>query len=240
MEHVNKNFVTAYTQEYYNEINNISEKISNILSKSNENPIAKELNLLYEQKREIIGLVREAGTGQPNALNLLPAQIEALKKIEEDIVKVKEKYDTKTGLTKEERKEYNFLSKKVADNKELTDTEQIKYGQYMGKVKTYGLSQADTSMLKVLFEQRASLGEEFATTSYVDVFNSLGETTMDELKGAGELTEDQVPNLTIENADQFINSDVIPLMFARNERFERWFKKNHYEKTVFEKNEKGK
>lgn len=240
MEHVNKNFVTAYTQEYYNEINNISEKISNILSKSNENPIAKELNLLYEQKREIIGLVREAGTGQPNALNLLPAQIEALKKIEEDIVKVKEKYDTKTGLTKEERKEYNFLSKKVADNKELTDTEQIKYGQYMGKVKTYGLSQADTSMLKVLFEQRASLGEEFATTSYVDVFNSLGETTMDELKGAGELSEDQVPSLTIENADQFINSDVIPLMFTRNERFERWFKKNHYEKTVFEKNEKGK
>jgi len=219
----NKNLKIAYTDEYYQSKKGILEEIKKINEKGKESETSKKLADLYEQRYNIVNRVTDKD-GEPNGLELGLDTIKRLKQIELDIVEAQEQFDKKTGLTKEEAKKLRYYEESIiAQNKfnEMTPEEKAEYNSLIANKKAFGMAAEEISYLRNLYRMLADLTETSATDYYVTSFT----------KALGDL---KIEELTVDNAESWINSSNLLEAKAKNSRFAEWFDRNHYSREIYD------
>ena len=217
-----KNTRIAYTDEYFQDKNDVLAEINAINEKAKGAEISKKLASLYEQRYTITNRVTDKD-GEPNGTELGIDSIKKLKAIEEEIVVLSESFDKKTGLSKTEAYKLRYYEEKIigaGKASQMTQEQKNEYQSLVANRTAFGLSDQEITYLRGLFKKLAELTDNVATDYYVDSFNT----------ALGEL---ELEPITIDTADDWINSQNTLQAKADSPRFSEWFDRNHYEKTVY-------
>ena len=218
---INVNFRTAYTDEYYTEKRRILSEIRTIngRAKANQDILDKREDL-SKQLFELVNLVIDQN-GQPNGIEFTPDQIKRIKTLEEEIAGIDAMYDKKSGLAFEDLDRYRKYEYKLANNKTLTESEEIDYQNLIQAKNEFGLSPVEKASLDALWNEYRGLAQKQPTEYYLEAFEyALGGLDVDPI--------------TIENADEWINGPEAIKALAENTKFKDWFLRNHYVKEVFD------
>jgi len=215
-----KNFRIAYTQEYYDSVGKVIDEIQKITESSKGLESAQELAELYKQRFTLTKLVRDKDN-QPDGTKLSPNQIELLKTIEDKIVSLQDSYDNKTGLQKEELNRYNSYQMRFSKGEQLNDIETEDLALLDAKIKKFGIDPVAYKLLNGLFSELAGLRNSRPTDYYMNVMNEL-------------LKDTKQKDVTLDNADEWINSAEALQAKAESARFSEWFEKNHYIKQKWD------
>jgi hypothetical protein len=217
-----KNTRRAYTDEYFQDKTQVLDEINAINEKAKGAEISKKLASLYEQRYNIVNRVTDKD-GEPNGTELGIESIKKLKAIEEEIVELNNAFDKKTGLSKDEAAKLRFYEEVIIGKgraAEMTQEQKDEYQSLVSNKSAFGLSDQEISYLRGLFKKLSDLTDNTATDYYVSSFNTaLGDT--------------EVEPITMETADEWINSEASLRARADNPRFAEWFDRNHYQKDVF-------
>ena len=217
-----KNTRIAYTDKYFQDKNDVLAEINAINEKAKGAEISKKLASLYEQRYTITNRVTDKD-GEPNGTELGIDSIRKLKAIEEEIVLLSESFDKKTGLSKTEAYKLRYYEEKIigaGKASQMTQEQKNEYQSLVANRTAFGLSDQEITYLRGLFKKLAELTDNVATDYYVDSFNT----------ALGEL---ELEPITIDTADDWINSQNTLQAKADSPRFSEWFDRNHYEKNVF-------
>jgi LysM repeat protein len=216
-----KNLKTAYTSDYYRTRQQIFDDIRKITEKAGvKSQVAVDLSELYKERYRLANSTAD-NNGQPNGINFTPEQIDLLRDIEEQIVKLEESFDKKTGLSQEETQRLKTYIQKSANKVELTPEEQKDYA-YLYQVKNdMSLTPLELATLRSKFNELAELSTKQATEYYIEAFNYA-------IRNLG------LPEITADNADEWINSDNLTQAMAASKDFTQWFTRNHYDKMVYD------
>lgn len=216
-----KNLKTAYNSNYYKSRQQIFEDIRKITEKAGvKSKVALELSELYKERYRLANSTSDAN-GQPNGLNFTPEQIDLLRDIENKILDLENSFDKKTGLTKEEKARLNSYIVKAAKNIPLTPEEKTDYFDLYKVKNEMGLTPLELQALKSKFKELSEISVKEPTDYYLEAFNYA-------IRNTG------LPEITIENADSWINSDHLTQALASSKEFAQWFTRNHYEKQSWE------
>jgi len=215
------NFKTAYTSKFYAERKRILEEIRKITAKvaDKKSQIALDLAELYKTRFNLSTSTSDAN-GQPNGLNLSPEQINLLKKIEDEIVRLEEQFDRKTGLTKDQTSRYDSYIAKAAAGTQLTPEERKDYAEILSIKNEMGLTPAELSALKSRFAELRELESKIPTDYYLEAFNYA-------------IRDLELPEITTDIADKWINSENL-VKALENPEFAKWYGRNHYQKEVYD------
>jgi hypothetical protein len=221
------NFKIAYTSKFYSERKRILDDIRKITEKvaNKKSQVALDLAELYKTRFNLSNSTSDAN-GQPNGLNLSPEQINLLKKIEDEIVRLEEQFDRKTGLTKEQTARYDAYIAKSAAGVKLTEEERKDYAEILGVKNEMGLNTVELALLKSRFAELRELESKVPTDYYLEAFNYA-------------IRDLELPEININNADNWINSNNLTKALE-NPEFAKWFGRNHYQKEVFDLDLNGK
>ena len=217
-----KNTRIAYTDEYYQEKDEILTEINAINEKAKGAEISKKLAGLYEQRYSITNRVTDKD-GEPNGTELGIESLKKLKEIEEEIVKLNDEFDRKTGLSKDEAYKLRYYEENIigaGKAAQMTADQKAEYQSLVANRTAFGLSEQEVIYLRSKFKKLAELTDNVATDYYVSSFN----TALEDL---------DIEPITMETADEWINSEKVLQARADNPRFSEWFDRNHYEKNVF-------
>jgi hypothetical protein len=218
-----KNFRIAYSKEYYESRNQIMKTINELTSKVKENSdFHKAKSALYKERMELVNLYRDKN-GHPNGIEYTEAQRKRLLDIEKELIALEEKFDKKTGLTKEDKSKLDLYTQALAEGRALTKQEFEEYSVLTDKANASGLTKLENSLLYDQYALLDELTKKEATEYYIDAFEYV----------LGDIED--LEAITIENADDWINNEEFLLKaFATNSKFETWFNENHYQKEVYD------
>ena len=216
-----KNLKTAYTSDYYRSRQQIFEDIKKITEKAGvKSQVAVDLAELYKERYRLANSTAD-NNGQPNGINFTPEQVDLLRDIEEKIISLEESFDKKTGLSQEESARLQGYIKKSAAKIALTPEEQKDYA-YLYQVKNdMSLTPIELATLRSKFSELAEITTKEATEYYLEAFNYA-------IRNLG------LPEITIDNADEWINSDNLTQAMAASKDFTQWYTRNHYDKMVYD------
>jgi len=217
----NKNLKTAYTSKYYQSRQQIFEDIRKITEKAGvKSKVALELSELYKERYRLANSTADAN-GQPNGLNFTPDQIDLLRKIENKIIELEASFNKKTGLTTEETARLNALIAKAGQKIPLTPEENADFMHLYNIKNTMGLTPLEMQSVKSKFKELSELSVKEPTDYYLEAFNYAIKNL-------------NLPEITIENADEWINSDYLTQALAADKDFAKWYTRNHYEKQTWD------
>jgi soluble cytochrome b562 len=216
-----KNLKTAYTSDYYKSRQQIFEDIRKISEKAGiKSQVVMDLAELYKERYRLANSTAD-NNGQPNGVNFTPEQIDLLRNIEEQIVALEASFDKKSGLLKEELARLKGYVKKSSLNQELTAEEKTDYAKLYAVKNEMALSPLEQQILRTKFSELSDISTKEATDYYVEAFNYA-------IKDLG------LPELTIDNADSWINSTNLEEAMAASKDFTQWFTRNHYTKQRYD------
>ena len=179
-----------------------------------------DLAELYKERYRLANSTAD-NNGQPNGVNFTPEQIDLLRSIEEKIVALEASFDKKSGLLKEELARLKGYIKKSSQNIELTAEEREYYAKLYSVKNEMALSPLEQQILRTKFSELSDISTKEATDYYVEAFNYA-------IKDLG------LPEITIDNADSWINSTNLEQAMAASKDFTQWFTRNHYTKQRFD------
>lgn len=229
---LDRNYRVAYSDQYYKELKDINDQIKALTSKGGVSKVAKDIARLYKKMSLQLAVVSKDGVSDGSRLSY--NQIKALKETQNQILKLQKEFDSQTGLTKQQLRRFNYLQKVINDpNTNLTQEERVEYGQLAGVIETKGLTKAEGLKLRQLYAAKNSIQNEFPTVQYITIMNNMTASIISDLYDQGIITEDQVNEISLSNADEFINSPLIDTLKENNKEFKAWFNNNHIQKEVW-------
>ncbi len=211
-----KNFRIAYTKTYWAERARIFTELAEI-NALNPSDTAKEMAELFKQRDVFRKMVTDKN-GQTNGMHLSIAQVKQVKKIEERIVELQDKSNLKSGLSAAQiakRDEYEQRIVDTGGKPDFTREEQIEYDNLISMSEGTGMDANLKARQRQLFRELSELREVLPTHYYLQAFN-------DALGGQ------EIEELTLENADEWINSPNRLEASANSAKFAEWFERNHY------------
>jgi LysM repeat protein len=216
-----KNFRIAYTESYYKSRQDIFRQLREITNKPGiKSQLANDIADLYQQRYEIINQITDKN-GQTNGLKYTPAQKERLLIIEEKLVELNNQFDKKTGLSIEDSTRLLSYQKRLSKNESLTTEELQDYNDLINIKNNIGISPLELEKMRQLFAELAELTVKEPTEYYIEAFNYL-------------LRDTDINPVSLQTADEWINSPKITEAMAKSSDFKDWFLQNHYQKEVFD------
>lgn len=216
-----KNFRIAYTDEYYKSRQDIFRQLKEITNKPGiKSKIANEIADLYQQRYELINQITDKN-GQSNGLKYTEQQKERLLRIEEKLVELNDRFDKKTGLSKEESSRLLMYQMRLAKSQRLTDEELTDYNELINIKNTIGISPLELEKMRQLFGELSELTTKVPTEYYIEAFNYM-------------LRDTDMEPISMDNADEWINSPKATEAMSKSEAFKNWFLQNHFEKEVYD------
>jgi hypothetical protein len=227
------NTTSSPTQAYYDQMNNITSQIEDLLSKvptSDKNRQLQEKRLdLYRERQEIVAGFRD-DTGQPIAPELSSPSLKRLAEIDQELNDIKDQEITASGLTKQEKKELRALFE-LRDDGTMTNAQSNRMNELLAK-RGKGLDKNDIQALQMLYRLLEQLSERKPTTYYLDIFNNL-ISKVNNLKplanalGTTTITEDNIDLLF----DETIGGSALRHLKRESAEFKQWFEANHLESS---------
>jgi len=216
-----QNFSVAYTQEYYNDLRTAQNIIREITDKpGRQTEVARKRGELYAERSQLVKQITDKN-GQANGLQVSAETLKRLKKLEEDIVVLEESYDKYTGLTTAETAELAGYKAKLVNNIELTEAESAEYNRLFNAVNQMGLGALEQELLSTQYRILGDLNSKEPTEYYIEAINYA-------LRGL------EMEDITVDNADEWVNSPKLIEAMGKSEDFRNWFLRNHYEKQAWD------
>lgn len=219
-EWIKQNIKIAYTEKFYDSRRDLILKLKSLQSKVNtvigeefdvSNAYNEIFNLMYAYKDE---------QGQPVPEQLGIDKIKTIKELNQKIIDYKAKFDTKSGLSKDEVEElelYIAINKK--DPARLNPEQKLRYRELLEKQAKTGLSVGEVALMQSIYADLSSLTQKMPTEYYVDALNE-------------HLQRLNVATVTVDEVDNFINSDEIKNLLRADGKFTDWFRDNHVSRKV--------
>ena len=223
----NRNMRVAYTKDYIQERSDLFRQLRELTNKPGiKSDVAQRMADLTEERYKITNKVIDKDR-QVNGLQLTESQRNRLKEIEVELVKLNDEFDTKSGLSKQDKTKLEQYQNRLVNGPELTADERSDYDNLINIKNEMGLGAIELEAMRSIFSQLKDLSYKEPTEHYITAINYV-------LRG---LDMDLV---TIDNADEWINSPKVIEARANSEKFDAWFKQNHYEKEVWDPAIEGK
>jgi len=216
-----KNFRIAYVEDYYKSRQDIFRQLKEITNKPGiKSNLANEIADLYQQRYELINQITDKN-GQTNGLKYTQQQKERLLLIEQKLIELNAQFDRKTGLSLEESSRLATYQSRLARNEKLTDEELTDYNALINIKNNIGISPLELEKMRQLFGDLSDLTVKLPTEYYIEAINYvLRDTDMDPV--------------SIDNADEWINSPKVMEAMTKSSAFKEWFLQNHYEKETYD------
>jgi predicted nucleotidyltransferase len=219
-EWIKQNIRIAYTQEFYDSRKELTAKLKQIQDKVNS-VIGSEFDIsnAYNEIYNLMFAYKDQ-QGQPIPSELGVDKMKMIKELNQKIINYKAAFDTKTGLSNEDAEElelYIAINKKNPER--LTPEQKLRYRELLMQQTKTGLSLAEVATMQSVYAELSSLTQKVATEYYVDSINE-------------HLQRLNVATLTVDQVDNFINSDEMKNLLASDGKFVDWFVTNHVSRKV--------
>lgn len=219
-EWIKQNTRIVYTPEFYESRKDLITRLKAIQGKINKS-IGEQFDIsnAYTDIFDLMFAYKDE-QGQPIPSEIGPEKMRMIKDLNQKIIDYKAKFDTKTGLSKDEAEEleiYIAMSKK--DPAKLNTEQKARYRSLLQKQTEGGLSLDEIATMQSIYAELSSLTQKVATDYYIDALNE-------------HLQRMNVATVTADEVDDFINSDEIKNLLAADGKFVDWFKDNHVSKKV--------
>ena len=216
-----QNINRIYSPQYYEDVAKNIKRLKELQSKVNDS-IGKtvDVGILYEEMYNLMFAFKDE-LGQPVPQELGEERLKKIRDIQQTIVNTKSQFDSKSGLTKEENKELDFIKNAMRKNVPLTDEQKIRYSKLQAKQEMTGLSSSEIDEINDIYATLSDLRTTIPTDYYMDIMNA-------------KLYEMGAPEIQADKVDSFINGTEFAGILAANEEFATWFYDNHVIKKVFD------
>jgi len=219
---IKNNTVISYTQDYYEERNNVLTRLKSVLSNVPEN-VRKNIDSTGEMK-ELLDMVTgfRDQDGQILGNDIALATKLKMKDLQQAITDKKLSLAGFSGLTKDEMEETGGYYEKIISKQKLTPDERFRFNELIDRKNTLGVDKATQAEIQALFKRLGELQSKEATDYYVDIANNWME----------KLGREPLDNDT---ASDLLTPEVYTKLFAESPEYEAWFKENHIAKEVYDK-----
>lgn len=158
--------------------------------------------------------------------------------IHEKIVRVKEKWITKFGITKQELRDYRNIEQRLERGENISDEELSYYNNFWTlaiytNAKEFGISEGELMAIDLLNKKINALSVSGMTPSYITTFTkfatsneTIAEAFHNMIKGT-DIREGELP-LPNELFDLAKDTDKMSELFKLSPEFKEWFLRNHY------------
>ena len=216
-EWIRQNSQIEFTDDYYEERRQAIERLKAFTeSKLPDSPEARLIAENYKIIYSMLSIFKDTDNA-PDAIEMGPKRIANIKRLMEEIQDARDNMAIKNGLTKKEDAELQTLWAQIKSGDPLTVLQQRRFNELSYKKKKGGLSKADKNTYNKLIADVSSLTEKVPTQQYLDALNYWLNTRLS--LGLPEITE--------ENANEYLDYDKIALYFKRDPDFKNWFEANH-------------
>ena len=219
-EWVKQNIKLAYTQDFYDSRKELTTQLKNLQAKINtvineefdiSNAYNEIFNLMYAYKDE---------QGQPVPELLGVDKMKTIKELNQQIIDYKAKFDTKTGLSRDDSEELAlYISIIKKDPARLSTEQKARYRSLLEQQTKSGLSLTEIANMQSIYAELSSLTQKIPTEYYLDSLNE-------------HLQRLNVPPITIDEAEDFINSPEMKNLLSEDGKLVDWFKYNHVSRKV--------
>ena len=219
-EWIKQNTRIVYTPEFYESRKDLITRLKEIQGKVNKaigeqfdvgNAYSDIFDLMFAYKDE---------QGQPIPSEIGPEKMRMIKDLNQKIIDYKAKFDSKTGLTKDESEELElYIAVTKKDPTRMSTEQKARFRMLLDKQTEGGLSLAEIATMQSIYAELSSLTQKVATEYYVDELNE-------------HLQRMNVAPVTASDVDDFINSTEIKNLRAADGKFVDWFRDNHVSKKV--------
>ena len=149
-----------------------------------------------------------------------------IKKIQEDLLDMRENAPYLNGLTADEHTEFKSLEKK----RTRTDVQQARFNILKNKIAKHGLSKTEKQILHSLFDELSLMSDSEPSDEYLDIVNNWLSKIVDEKSPFFKHTK----RLTIDknSAHLMLDSKIVSSLL-KNAEFKEWYDKNHVAKKTY-------
>lgn len=222
-----RNMNIAYTANYSQERRDLIAQLKELTDRpGTRSEIAKKRAALIEERYEITSRVIDKNR-QTNGIQLTEYQRQRVKDIEVELAELEDQFDKKTGLSKEQASKLETYQNRLVDGPELSQDEMDEYNELINIKNDMGLGPLELEKMRSIFRELGALSFKEPTEYYINAINFA-------IRGL------DLEEVTIENADEWINSAKVIDARSRSDVFEKWFVQNHYTKEVWDPNLKQK
>jgi len=203
------------TSNFYDERKKITDKINEITTKINDKEIQKQLDI-GEKWNEILELVKgyRDMDNQPIGTDMSEDQLAVIKKHQQEIEDIKDRFNRMNDLTEEEADEWYELQQTMNMGLRLSPDDYARFKELNDKSKLK-MSREDRAKLYAAFEELKALQSKISTPYYVDKVNDFLAKNGSELR------------ITQFTSEDILNPQVINPILNQDDEFRRWWVRNH-------------
>ena len=216
-----QNIKVVYADAFYEKRTMLLDKLNEIQAK-----MKAQMNLefdvagAYKAIGDLIYTYRDE-FGQPDTTQLGETRIQKIKDLEQSIIDFREKFDMRNGLKAEDSESLRYLLQKSKEG-ELNHDEAVLLAQLIDKQKEVGIDINLVDTMLNIFSELSELSSKVPTEYYLNAINT-------------RLSKFDVPQVTDESVDSFINSDAFDAILDKDPEFAKWFAMNHVSVKRYDK-----
>jgi hypothetical protein len=222
---IKDNTVIKYTQEYYDDRNEVLSDIRAIMDRIEKiNPeIRKRIDSTAEMEEFLdIAMGYRDTDGQIMGNDISERGKQRVRDLQQAIIDKKDLYVGMSGLNKAEEEELGELFDKIQSKQKLTTEERLRMDDLLEKRNELGVDKATRTELAALYRKLFKIQSKEATDYYVDILNNwLGKMGVPNM----------VDNFT---ADEVLRPETYTDLLDKDPEFKKWFEKNHIKKEIFD------
>jgi hypothetical protein len=210
----------VYTPNFYESRKDLITRLREIQGKVNK-AIGEEFDVsnAYSDIFDLMFAYKDE-QGQPIPSEIGPEKMRMIKDLNQKIIDYKGKFDTKTGLTRDEAEELElYIATSKRDPNRLSTEQKARYRMLLEKQTKGGLSLNEIATMQSIYAELSSMTQKVATEYYIDGLNE-------------HLQRLNVATVTDDQVDDFINSTEMKNLLAEDGKFVDWFKDNHVSRKV--------
>lgn len=216
---LNKNYRIAYSEDYYKSKEENFVKLKAITDKY-KSPLAETMRDLYLERWRLTTAITDKN-GTTNALQYTNSVLEKIKDIEEEIVMLQNKFDSASGLSKENLVKLKTYDERVSLGEDLSEDEMTEYNTLIATKNELGMPPAVLKEYKRILKDIQGLTSKVPTEYYMAaIYEALGDTEVATM-------------INTKNADTWINSASAFDAMSKNDKFREWFLRNHYQRVGY-------
>lgn len=203
------------SEEFYTKRQEIIDEIGRVLAKLGPKTSADlDISNRWKSIFDVIRGLRDQD-GQPIGTDINDAKAEEVKRIQEEINKIRDQLTGLSGLTPAEEQEVSNYLEIVQSGQELTQEQYARYTEMINRRDTLGLDPAEKGYLFAMFNTLKDFQSKIPTEYYIDSFNE-------------QLSKFNIPlEMTVHNSEWFLDEANIGPWLDANPEFETWFVRHH-------------
>ena len=222
-----QNLRMEYDPSYWESRNALVTELRELQARMNEAAKSKfDVAEAFQTINDLIYSYRDE-QGEPDSNAMGKTRLERIRDLEQSIADFKFRFDSSTGLSKEDSEELRELSEKARKGLlQAGSAESKRYMYLLDLLNDQGISPEDAARIQDIFSELSDLSVNMPTTYYVETLNY-------------NLSKQNIKELEIDEIDDFINSEEFEEILEADDAFKSWFNTNHYVVQQYDKPTRG-